>query len=112
MKNLFVIAMLLGVAATGSAQQNKGNDDVSMNSPNATAYSESALQVNRESIPLNKLPKDAVKYIKENYPMRQIRQIHKVRNNGNGVKYEVKVNIEGKISIVQFDKKGELVDEL
>ncbi len=106
MKNLFIILMFLGIVTMAHAQRNEENKNTSMNPATAT------LDGNKEAVPLSKLPKDAVNYIKENYPVTKIREISKIKNSGNNVMYEVKVNIEGKIAVVQFDKKGELINEL
>lgn len=66
----------------------------------------------RTPIKLKSLPKDAFQFIKENYPLRQIQEVSKLKSDDSAVKYEVAIQMEGKTQIVQFDKKGELVNEL
>jgi hypothetical protein len=62
-----------------------------------------------DPIKLSQLPKDAQKYLKENYPARAVKQINRTTSNGQTF-YEVTVVVEGRSSVLKFDSKGEFID--
>lgn len=61
-------------------------------------------------IRLKDLPKAAMQYIKENYPVTRVKYVTKTRNNNGETIYEVGVKMENKLYVVQFDSKGEYID--
>lgn len=101
MKKLLAIAMLVSL---GTIQANN------IRPVSASVVTTAIDDDTKIPVKLNALPKDAIQYMKENYPVKQIQEVSKVSADSN-VKYEVEVKIEGKTQLVQFDKKGELVNE-
>lgn len=64
----------------------------------------------KEALKMSNLPKDVRQFLKENYPLRQVKEVSKVRGDGDAA-YEVGILLDGKMSVIQFDKKGEFIIE-
>jgi hypothetical protein len=106
MKNLIAaIAMITGITCYGNSGNIRTAGDFS---PANTVTTSS---VKAEPIKMANLPKDARQYIKENFPAKGITYASKTKNSAGDVIYEVGITMEGKLSILQFDKKGELLNE-
>ena len=99
---VFAIPVRAGHANYATAAENTG-----------TLYSPTAglLFTTADPIKFSALPKAAQQFIRENYPIRQVKQVSKFKNDKNETVYEVRVRVEDKIAVVQFDTQGELLSE-
>ncbi|AWI25342.1 hypothetical protein [Flavobacterium pallidum] len=104
MKNLVATMMMIaGVAFYGNTAH-AGTGDSSPLSPELKS-------AKMEPIKMANLPKDARQYIKENFPSKGVTYVSKHKAASGETVYEVGVAMEGKLSILEFDAKGELLNE-
>jgi adenine C2-methylase RlmN of 23S rRNA A2503 and tRNA A37 len=106
MKNLLLsIAMIFSLTVMGRTERMvKTGENVPVNK------SERVISISKEPIKMSSLPKAARQYLKENFPIRQVKEIYRIRNNGETT-YEVGIKIEGKITVIRFDSNGEIMDD-
>ncbi len=110
MKKIVAFAILFSFAAFGRAEKIEVGTFPAIEGQFYWENNSTSTIVDKQRITMSQLPKFTQKFIKENYPVRKVRSIYKVKESGN-VTYEVEINLEGMISVVKFDKEGELIDE-
>ncbi|WP_146171724.1 hypothetical protein [Flavobacterium magnum] len=105
MKNLVIaLAMMTGLTFYGNALDNRPVK-------NSVKSEKSARTLKKQQVSKANLPKDARQYIKENFPANGFVYAVKQGTNSEGTIYEVGIAMEDKLSILEFDAKGETLSE-
>lgn len=101
MKNLIIaIAMMTGVAFYGNSGDIKVSDDAS-----------ASKTTKKHQVGKSSLPKDARQYMKENFPANGFTYAMRINNGSGEAIYEVGIAMDGKLSILEFDERGETLSE-